>query len=59
MQNDEDIAAKTGVTLGGAAINHQGIWAGQWQRIKGKTSGKLTGQVAPTSATILHFSTAN
>jgi hypothetical protein len=57
-QKDNDIAAKTDVTLGGAAVNSQGNWPGQWKEIKGETSGNLTVQVAPTSATILHFSPA-
>ncbi len=56
MQKDNDVAAKTDVTLGGAAVNSQGNWTGQWKTIKGENSGSLTVQVAPTSATLLHFS---
>lgn len=58
MQKDSDIAAKTDVMLGGAAVNSQGIWSGQWDKIKGGNSGNLMVQVAPASATILHFSAA-
>jgi hypothetical protein len=61
VQKDQDIAAKTGVMLGGASINPQGIWRSHWWRnhwkkIKGGNSGNLTVQVPVASATILHFS---
>jgi hypothetical protein len=59
VQKDQDVAAKTGVTLGGASIDPQGIWSGQWKKIEGGDSANLTVQVAPASATILHFSPAN
>ena len=58
VQKDQDIAAKTDVMLGGASINPQGIWRGHWKKIKGGNSGDPTFQVAPASATILHFSPA-
>jgi len=58
VQKDQDIAAKTDVTLGGAAVDAQGIWPGQWEKIHGGGSGKLKVSVAPASATILHFSPA-
>jgi hypothetical protein len=58
VQKDQDIAAKTGVMLGGASVNAQGIWSGKWEKIKGGDSGNLTVQVASASATILHFSPA-
>ena len=56
VQTDQDVAAKTGVRLGGASIDPQGIWPGHWEKIKDGDSGNLTVQVAPASATILHFS---
>lgn len=56
VQKNQDIAAKMDVMLGGAAINPQGIWPGQWNTIKSGDSGNLTVQVAPASATLLHFS---
>ena len=56
VQTNQDVAAKTGVMLGGASVNAQGIWPGQWEKIKAGDSGNLTVQVAPASATILHFS---
>jgi hypothetical protein len=57
VQKNQDIAAKTGVMLGGASIDPQGIWSGQWEKIEGGP-GNLTVQVAPVSATILCFSPA-
>jgi hypothetical protein len=56
VQKFQDVAAKSGVTLGGASIDSQGIWAGQWQKVEGGDSGDLTVQVPPASAAILRFS---
>jgi hypothetical protein len=58
VQKNQDVAAKTGVRLGGASIDSQGIWPGRWKKIKGGNSVNLTVQVVPASATILHFSPA-
>ena len=58
VQAHQDVAAKTGVMLGGAAIDAQGIWPGRWEQIKAGDSGNLTVQVAPASATLLHFTPA-
>lgn len=58
VQKDSDIAAKTGVTLGGVAIDPQGTWRGKWKKVKRAKSGNLTVLVAPASATILRFSPA-
>jgi hypothetical protein len=57
-QEAEDVSAKTGVTLGGAAVDAQGIWSGQWKKIEGADSVKQIVQVPPASATILRFTTA-
>jgi hypothetical protein len=57
-QSDQNIAAKTDITLGNAAIDAQGNWSGQWKQIEGGNSNALTVQVAPASAIILHFSPA-
>jgi hypothetical protein len=54
-QENQDIAAKTGVNLGGAPIDPQGTWSGQWTKIADANSDNLTVQVPPASATILHF----
>jgi hypothetical protein len=58
VQKNGDVAAKTDVMLGGAAISPQGIWTGQWNPIKNGGSRNLTIQVAPASATLLRFSPA-
>jgi hypothetical protein len=59
VQKDRNVAAKAGVMLGGASIDPQGIWSGQWKKIKGGNAGSLTVLVAPASATILQFSPAS
>jgi hypothetical protein len=56
LQGNQDVAAKDGISLGGAAIDSDGDWAGQWKKIDDSNSGNLTVTVAPASATILHFS---
>jgi hypothetical protein len=56
MQQDQDVAAKTGVSLGGAAIDSQGTWSGQWKKIEDGSAGNLIVPVAPAAATILRFS---
>ena len=56
VQQDQDIAAKTGVMLGGTVIDPQGNWNGQWEKLEGSNSGGPTVQVSPASATILLFS---
>jgi hypothetical protein len=58
VQKDHDIAATSGVTLGGVEVNSKGIWQGKWKKIKQATSGNIMVQVAPASATILHFAPA-
>jgi hypothetical protein len=58
VQKDQDIAAKTDVMLGGASIDPQGIWSGQWKKIEGGNSGNLIVPLSPASATILRFSPA-
>jgi hypothetical protein len=56
-QKDRDVSAQADVMLGGASVNPQGTWAGQWTAVDGN-SGSLTVPVAPASAIILHFSPA-
>ena len=58
VQTHQDVAAKSGVMLGGAAVNAQGIWPGRWETIAGETSRQLTVPLAPASATLWHFSLA-
>ncbi len=54
-QKDQDVAAKTGVTLGGSAIDANGNWAGRWTPFNAANSGPVNVEVAPVSAAILHF----
>ncbi len=58
VQKDGDVAAKTGIILGDAAMDPQGKWMGEWKRVESGGSGSLTVQVAPASATLLRFSPA-
>jgi hypothetical protein len=58
VQKDQDIAAKSDVMLGGASVDPQGIWQGRWEKIGDGNSSGLTVQLAPASATILHFAPA-
>jgi hypothetical protein len=58
VQENSDVAAKTGVKLGGASVDSQGTWAGQWSAIKDAKSSDLAIQLTPTSATILRFTPA-
>ncbi|MGH8022959.1 MAG: hypothetical protein ACRED1_05230, partial [Limisphaerales bacterium] len=59
VQKDQDIAAKTGVTLGGAPIQPDGTWSANWKKIAGATSAEVTIQTPPASATILRFCPAS
>lgn len=55
VQKDSHITAKTDITLGGAPIDTQGEWSGQWKNIGTSTSNSLRIQVPPTSATIIRL----
>jgi len=55
VQENQDVAAKTGVTLGGASISPQGSWTGKWKKAKSDESITPTFRVESASATILHF----
>lgn len=55
-QKNQDVAAKTDVMLGGAAVDPQGNWAGQWQDIKAANGMEMMVQVSPASATLLRCS---
>jgi hypothetical protein len=54
-QKNNDITAQTDITLGGAPIDSQGGWTGQWKAAETGSTQNPTIQVAPTSATIVHF----
>lgn len=55
MQKDNDVAAKTGVSLGDGFIDSQGKWSGNWKTISDANSVNRTIEIAPTSASILHI----
>jgi hypothetical protein len=55
LQQSADIAARTNITLGGAAIDPQGIWSGGWQPLAVTPGRAPDVQVAPASATLLRF----
>jgi hypothetical protein len=55
VQQNQDVAAKTGLTLGSAFIDSQGTWFGQWEKIEGTDSAKVNLKVPPASAAILRF----
>ena len=49
---ENDAAAKTGITLGGAPIDSKGPWHGAWKPLT-LESGKCIVKVAPASAAIV------
>ena len=55
VQRNNDVAAQSDITLGGAPIDAQGVWMGHWKAAETGSAQNPTIQVAPTSATIVHF----
>src|SRR5262249_21009878 len=56
VQQNHDIAAKSGVMLGGAEIGPDGLWQGKWKNAGRTQKGSgMKVLVPPASATILHF----
>jgi hypothetical protein len=55
-QKESDPAAKGNITFGDSAIDSQGCWVGRWTAVTDASAHALTVEVAPTSATLLHFS---
>ena len=55
VQKNNDITAQTDITLGGASVSAEGVWAGRWEAAETGSSQNPTIKVAPTSATIVHF----
>jgi hypothetical protein len=53
MSPHGDVTAKTGVTLGGAAINNDGAWRGEWTSLKSDTRGQCALKVPPATAVIV------
>jgi hypothetical protein len=54
-QKTNDITSQTDITLGGAPVDAHGVWTGQWQAAETGSTQNPTIQVAPTSATTVHF----
>jgi hypothetical protein len=54
---NNDAAAKTGVTLGGASINSIEPWRGKWNPLPLDDSGQCIVKISPTSAAIVKIST--
>jgi hypothetical protein len=50
-----DVAAQTGVTLGGAVIREDGTWAGTWTALAPSPAGAFTVKVPAASAAIIRL----
>lgn len=50
---ENDVAATTGITLGGATINNTGTWQGKWSAFKPEPNEKLVVPVSKASAAIV------
>jgi len=53
---DSDVAAQTGVTLGGVAIREDGTWEGSWTPLAPSSAGVFTVKVPAASAAIARLS---
>jgi len=53
---DGNIAAKTGVTLGGAEIADDGSWTGSWKLIRPGMDGLFTVKIPAASASVIRLS---
>jgi hypothetical protein len=52
------VAAKSGITLGGAAVDEQGNWQGFWAPLSGPAdSGQFAIKVPAASAAVIKFTT--
>lgn len=54
-QKNANVAAKTDITLGEAAIDPQGKWKPKWVNVEGGDANNLSAHIPPVSAAILHF----
>ncbi len=59
IQKDGDVAAKTGINLGGSPIDQQGTWSGKWVPIKQIDIRYLSVGVPPASAVIVRVLRSN
>jgi hypothetical protein len=54
--HDNDVAAKAGVTLGGAEIQDDGTWKGEWTSLsQSSVNGKFILSVPPATAALVRF----
>lgn len=52
---NDDVAAKTGTTLGGAQIESDGSWKGKWTNLPAAMNGSLILKIPDSSANIIKF----
>ncbi|HEX3626712.1 MAG TPA: hypothetical protein VH280_14970 [Verrucomicrobiae bacterium] len=52
---ENNVAAKTDVTLGGAEIHDNGTWRGKWTRLKSTADGKFVFDLPPATAALVQF----
>jgi len=50
-----DVTATGGVTLGGAAMNDDGTWNGNFSTLAAPSQGKFTLDLPPATAVVLHL----
>jgi len=50
-----DVAATSGVTLGGAEITPDGSWNGRWTPVEARTSSKVSVTVPAATAMVVKF----
>jgi hypothetical protein len=50
-----DVAATSGVTLGGAEISTDGSWDGKWTPLEARTSSKVSVTVPAATAMVVKF----
>ncbi|HZI33955.1 MAG TPA: hypothetical protein VFF11_16570, partial [Candidatus Binatia bacterium] len=54
---ENDVAAKTGITLGAEAIRDSAAWNGTWAPLSPKSAdGKFTFKLPPATAALVRFS---
>ncbi len=51
-----DVAAQTGITLGGATIKEDGTWAGVWTALDPSSTGLFTVKVPAATTAIVRLS---
>ena len=52
---DNDLAATSGVTLGGAAIEDDGTWKGSWTALPAPSAGRFTVSLPPATAAVVRL----